>query len=105
MEDKTMEKEVLTSVKSLIASSSIIGFDIVQITTNKRTFNQKFYFNNVYSKKSGAIRHYINNIKSICKALDIDYKEYYTEDKIDGLGILPFEYSQVICDIQVYNED
>ena len=100
-----MEKEVLTSVKSLIASSSIIGFDIIQITTNKRVLQQKVYFNNVYSKKSGAIRHYINNIKTICKALEIDYKEYYTEDKPDGIGILPFEYSQKVCDIQIYNED
>ena len=100
-----MSKEVLTSVKSLIASNSIIGFDIVEITTNKRTFKQKLYFNNVYSKKSGAIRHYVNNIKTICKALDIDYKQYYTEDKPDGLGILPFEYSQKIFDIPVYNED
>lgn len=105
MEDKTMEKEVLTKVRSLIASSSIIGFDIVEITTNKKTFNQKVYFNNVYSKKSGAIRHYINNIKTICKALDIDYKVYYFDDIVDGLGILPFEYSQTICDIQIYNED
>lgn len=100
-----MEKEVLTSVRSLVASSSIIGFDIIEVTTNKRTFQQKLYFNNVYSKKSGAIRHYVNNIKTICKALDIDYKQYYTEDKPDGLGILPFEYSQKIFDIQVYNED
>jgi hypothetical protein len=100
-----MSKEVLKSVKSLIASSSIIGFDIVEITTNKRTFQQKLYFNNTYSKKSGAIRHYVNNIKTICKALDIDYKQYYTEDKPDGLGILPFEYSQKIFDIPVYNED
>lgn len=100
-----MGKEVLTRVRSLIASSSIIGFDIVEITTNKRTFKQKLYFNNVYSKKSGAIRHYVNNIKTICKALDIDYKQYYTEDRPDGLGILPFEYSQKIFNIQVYNED
>ena len=105
MENKTMEKEVLLKVKSLLAGSSIMGFDIVEITTNKKTFNQKLYFNNVYSKKSGAIRHYINNIKTICKALDIDYKEYYTEEKIDGLGILPFDYSQRICDINIYNED
>lgn len=100
-----MSKEVLKSVKSLVASSSIIGFDIIEITTNKRKFQQKFYFNNVYSKKSGAIRHYVNNIKTICKALGIDYKTYYTENRIDGLGILPFDYSQKVFDIQVYNVD
>ena len=100
-----MSKEVLTSVKSLVANSSIIGFDIVEIITNKRVIQEKVYFKNVYSKKTGAIRHYTNNIKTICKDLNIDYKEYYTEDKPDGLGILPFEYSQKIFDLQVYNED
>ena len=100
-----MTREVLTSVKSLIANSSVIGFDIVQITTNKRTLQQKIYFNNVYSKKSGAIRHYTNNIKTICNKFNIDYNSYYTQDISDGLGILPFEYSQKIFDIQIYNED
>ena len=100
-----MGKEVLMSVKSLIANSSIIGFDIVEITTNKRVIQEKVYFTNVYSQKVGAIRHYTNNIKTICKALDIDYKQYYTEDKPDGLGILPFEYGQKVCNINIYNED
>lgn len=100
-----MTKEVLTSVKGLIANSSVIGFDIVEITTNKRTLQEKVYFNNVYSKKSGAIRHYQNNIKTICTKFNIDYNSYYTEDTIDGLGILPFDYSQKIFDIQIYNED
>lgn len=100
-----MEKEVLMGVRSLIVNSSIIGFDIVQITTNKRTIQQKVYFNNVYSKKTGAIKHYKNNIKVICDKLNINYNNYYTEDKPDGLGILPFDYSQQICELQVYNED
>jgi hypothetical protein len=100
-----MGKEVLTGVKGLVANSSIIGFDIVEITTNKRVLQHKVYFKNVYSKKSGAIRHYTNNIKNICIDLNIDYKPYYKEDKVDGLGILPFEYSQKIFDLQVYNED
>jgi hypothetical protein len=100
-----MSKEVLTKVKSLIANSSIIGFDIIQITTNKRTLQEKVYFNNVYSKKSGAIRHYKNSIKTICEQLNIDYNQYYIEDRPDGLGILPFDYSQKIFDIQIYNED
>lgn len=100
-----MVKEVLTSVKSLIANSSIIGFDIIEISTNKRTINTKIYFKNVYSKKSGMIRHYISNIKSICEEMDIEYKAYYIEDIVDGLGILPFDYSQKIFDIPIYNED
>jgi hypothetical protein len=100
-----MTKEVLTSVRSLIANSSVIGFDIIEITTNKRTLQEKVYFKNVYSKKSGMVRYYKNNIKTICTKLNIDYNSYYTEEIIDGLGILPFDYSQKIFDIQIYNND
>lgn len=100
-----MGKEVLKSIKSLVANSSIIGFDIVEITTNKRTINERIYFTNMYSKKSGAIRHYTNNVLSICKKLNIDYNKYFTRDKLDNLGILPFEYSQKICELDVYNND
>lgn len=100
-----MTREFLTQVRSLIANASIIGFDIIELTTDKRVINKKVYFKNIFTKKSGAIRHYINNVISICNNLNIDYNEYFTKDKLDWLGILPFDYSQKIFDLQVYNED
>ena len=100
-----MTVEVLTSVRSLVANSSIIGFDIIEIKTNKRTINSKIRFTNKFSKKSGYIRQYIDNVISICDINNIDTSEYLTVDKVDKLGILPFDYSQKIMRLDIYNID
>ena len=103
-----MTVEVLTVVRSLMTNTSIqdyVGINIVEITTNKRTLYGSFRFTKKFSKKSGYIRQYIDNVIKFCKANNIDYIEYLTVDKVDKLGILPFDYSQEVMHLDIYNID
>ena len=98
-----MSIEVLESIRSI--NSNLNNNTIVKIITNKRSINVKLPITKEFSKKSGVIYNYSKGIKQICKELNIDTVEYFEVDKIDELGILPFDYSQKIMHLNIYNID
>ena len=96
-----MSIEVLKGIRSI--NSNLNNNTIVKIITNKRSINVKLPIAKEFSKKSGVIYNYSKGIKQICKELNIDTVEYFEVDRIDKLGILPFEYSQKIINMPIYN--
>lgn len=99
-----MKNEVLKSVKSLIANSSIIGFDIIEIKTNFNTYNIKMYFNSIQSDKYGKIRKYINNVIKFCNSNNIDVDDYFNS-RDNNRDIMEFEQNLQVCNIDIYNND
>lgn len=74
--------EQLLSVKSIV-NNTLLDFTILQVTTNKKTYNVTLRYKPVMSTGYGVIYKYIDNLCDWLKKKDIKTDIYDYSDNVD----------------------